>query len=50
MLVKNAQNLMQAVIQTIQAAEAAYMKVSKLVCYILVYFSIFWLYIGSETS
>ena len=27
MLVKNAQNLMQAVIQTIQAAEAAYMKV-----------------------
>ena len=27
MLVKNAQNLMQAVIKTIQAAEAAYVKV-----------------------
>ena len=27
MLVKNAQNLMQAVIETIQAAEAAYVKV-----------------------
>ena len=30
MLVKNAQNLMQAVIQTIEAAESAYVKVSKI--------------------
>ena len=32
MLVKNAQNLMKAVIKTVQAAEAACMKVSQLVC------------------
>ena len=31
MLVKNAQNLMQAVIQTIEAAESAYVKVSKFI-------------------
>ena len=31
MLVKNAQNLMKAVIKTVQAAEAACMKVSQLV-------------------
>ena len=37
MLVKNAQNLMQAVIKTVQAAEAACMKVSSTILYIASY-------------
>ena len=37
MLVKNAQNLMGAVIRTIQAAEAAYMKVSTTAILILAF-------------
>ena len=50
MLVKNAQNLMNAVIQTIEAAEAAYIKVIKN-SFLLSYSDpICVFYAGSETS